>query len=225
MRIRPQLSVLILLALSILKTCELSDAASTLTLRPDGLEGKDATLWSCMPDANFGNDRDYEAMAWTWNSLGLASGVLRGVMEFDLSTIPAGSCIKSARLSLYNNPESSENKGEHASLSGSNKALLQRITEPWEEDLVSWENQPDATDKNEVNLRESTRVHEDYLNIDVTGLVQDMVDFPSESFGFLIKLETEAFYRAVIFASSDHPEAKLRPRLVVIFTGNEQVAY
>lgn len=201
-----------------LYACDLCETPLEITLRPDGAHGKDATLWSCMPDANFGNDPDYEAMAWTWRSLGFDDGVLRGVMEFDLSSIPAGSLVQSARLSLYNNPHSSEYNGEHASLSGSNLAVLRRIIEPWEEDLVTWNNQPGSTHENEIYLRESIDPHEDYRYINVTRLVQDMIDHPEESFGFLFKLQREMFYRSMIFASSDHPDPELRPILEVFYS-------
>ncbi len=220
MKFRPPHSLILAQFIVLLSACEMCPELLELSLQPDGLNGRDATLWSCMPDANFGNDIDYEAMAWTWNSIGFGDGVLRGLMEFDLSTIPTGSYIKSATLSLYNNPNSSENHGEHASLSGSNNAILRRITEQWEEDLVTWKNQPASNYKNEVYLKMSSDPHEDYLDINVTRLVQDMIDYPDESFGFLFKLETELFYRAMIFASSDHPDVELRPRLEVFYTLN-----
>jgi hypothetical protein len=176
-----------------------------------------------MPDVNFGNDPDYEAMASTWNSLGFGSGILRGLLEFDLSPVPCGADIESATLSLFNNPDSSENEGEHSSLSGSNRAVLQRITEPWEEDIVTWDSQPQSTPINEVYLKQSTNPNQDYTEIDVTTLVQDMVDYPEESYGFLFKLSSEEHYRSMIFASSDHPDVRLRPQLKVFFTFNEKI--
>ena len=221
MNFQAQQIIIITLSMVMLGACDMCPTPKELSLRPDSTSGKDATLWSCMSDANFGNDIDYEAMAWTWNSLGFPEGILRGLMEFDLSTVPDGAYINSASLSLYNNPGSSENNGEHASLSGSNTAVLQRIIEQWEEDQATWAKQPASTYKNEVYLSESTNPHQNYVNIDVTRLVQDMVDHPDESFGFLLKLETEECYRSMIFASSDHPDAELRPGLQVFYTEKE----
>jgi hypothetical protein len=191
---------------------------NVLVIQPDPITGKDATVWSCTPDRNMGKDPDYEAMAWTWNSMGLGAGIQRGLMNFDFSSIPDDAKIDNAYLSLYNNPNSSEYNGKHSSLSGSNAALLQRIVEPWDEDSVTWNKQPKSTAENEVYLRQSVTEHEDYENINVTLLVQDFIYYPSESFGFLIKLETEQYYRSMIFASSDHPNENIRPKLVVYYT-------
>ena len=120
MNFKPQHSFTMVLFLVLLSACYMCPAPIELSLRTDSIDGKNATLWSCMPDVNFGNNVDYEAMAWTWNSIGFDAGVQRGLMEFDLSTIAASFYINSASLSLYNNPNSSENNGEHATLSGSN---------------------------------------------------------------------------------------------------------
>src|SRR4051812_42873829 len=59
----------------------------------------------------------YEAVAWTWSG---TPAVMRSIMEFNLSSIPANATITSAKLNLYNNPTSSENSGQHSSLSGAN---------------------------------------------------------------------------------------------------------
>ena len=218
--------VLILFPLLVINSCvefcnSPKDNKGKLQLRPGPAEGKDATLWSCMPEHNFGGDIDIEAMAWTWYSLGLSEGILRGIFEFDLSSLPPLAQIDSARLSLYNNPGSSENDGEHSKLSGSNLAVLQRIIEHWEEDVVTWNSQPNTTAQNETYLTESYDPHQDYINIDVTQLVRDMAEDPANSYGFLLKLENERFYRAMIFASSDHINKNVRPLLDVYYSVHE----
>lgn len=102
----------------------------------------------------------------------------------------------------------------HSTLSGNNNFIVQRIIEPWDENTVIWTNQPGSTAQNQVAVPGTSSESQDYV-IDITTLVQDYVNNPSSSYGFLFKLATEQQYRSLIFASSDHSNAALRPRLVV----------
>ena len=101
-------------------------------------------------------------------------------------------------------------------VSGSNEAVLQRITSPWTED-VTWSNQPTTTGQNEVSLAEDTNPNQDYV-LDVKNLLQDIVTNPSDSFGFLLKLKTEIPYRLLAFASSNHPNTALHPKLEICYS-------
>ncbi|MCX6897030.1 MAG: DNRLRE domain-containing protein [Verrucomicrobia bacterium] len=104
------------------------------------------------------------------------------------------------------------------SLSGSNAALLQRITGAWNDTTVTWNNQPATTNVNEVPLLQSTNPNQDYLNIDVTSMVMDMIQYPSSSYGFMIKLQNENYFRSMIFASSNHPDCNKHPKLEIKYT-------
>lgn len=190
-------------------------AQTTLYLRPDYKSGKDAYYKDATPTLNQGTHPDFSAIAWTNLSVPV---VVRSVIEFDLTSIPVGATINSAYLSLYNNSTSPNNSGEHSTLDGSNSATLRRITTSWNEFSVTWNNQPSVTNSNEVVLPASTSIYEDYTNINVTQLVQDMVDMPSSSFGFMISLQTEQLYRALIFSSSDHADPNNHPELVITYT-------
>lgn len=143
---------------------------------------------------------------------------MRCLLEFDLSMIPSNAVITDARLSLFNDPTSAESGGQSLSLSGSNESVLQRITSSWNESTVTWNNQPTTTNLNEVVLAQSTSAHEDYLNIDVLNILNDMLQNPSSSFGFMIKLQTEQYFRSMIFASSDNANCNLHPKLDIAYT-------
>lgn len=54
--------------------------------------------------------------------------------------------------------------------------------------------------------------------MDVRDLVQDMIDYPNESFGFQLSLKEEQYYRKMIFASSDNNQASLHPKLDICYT-------
>ncbi|MBL7930081.1 MAG: DNRLRE domain-containing protein [Bacteroidia bacterium] len=189
---------------------------STITLQP-GTAGKDAEIFSCVPcgysTRNFGNIGDLCAVSWTNNG---NSSKIRGLIQFDLSSIPAGSTINDARLSLYYNPNTDE--GKHFKYFGNNSALLQRITQNWNESTVTWNNQPATTTQNQVVIPSSTSSTQDYPNINVTNLIRDMVNNPAASFGMMLKLQYESHFRKLIFASGDYSVASKRPKLTVTYT-------
>ena len=193
----------------------------TITLQPGATNGKDAyiTNWPTnnWNNSNFGNIGDFVAISWTDGGVPYVG---RSLVEFDLSTIPSGATILSAHLSLFNNPTSSQTDGQHKSLSGPNDAWLERIITPWSEMSVSWNNQPSTTFTNAVYLPQSISPNQDYLNINVTNLVIDMVNNPTSSFGFMMKLSTEQQYRSVILTSSDHPDAFKHPKLEITYVTN-----
>src|SRR5258706_719913 len=193
-------------------------AQITLDLKQDACSGKDAIIADCVPcgydNMNFGAADELAAIAWTYSE---NSSNERGLMQFDLSTIPQSANIISAYLSLLHNPNPASGNPGHSQLSGLNDGLLQRITSTWDESTVTWNTQPTITNQNEVNLPASTSSTQDYLNINVTALVQDMLNNPAQSFGFMLRLVNETYYRSLMFASSDHSNLALHPLLMICF--------
>ncbi|MCE3228937.1 MAG: hypothetical protein K0S32_3488 [Bacteroidetes bacterium] len=187
-----------------------------LSLQPNAANGKDALLANCVPcgyiNNNYGNDDDVAAIAWT---NGGNISYCRGLVEFDLTSIPANAIILSAQLSLYHN-YSSNNLG-HSTLSGGNDFIVQRVTQAWTESTVTWSNQPTATLVNQVMIPASTATNQNYPNINVTAIVQDMIT-SGQNYGFMIRQQTETHYRSMLFASSDHADEKIHPKLVVTYT-------
>jgi hypothetical protein len=198
---------------------EVVQADSCITMRPAGAVGKDAFIDSRMSTNNYGNHIDFPSMAWTNGSTPVNA---RGLIDFDFSSIPSGATINSASLSLYS--YNSPANGSHSTLNGSNESVLSRVTSSWNENTVTWDNQPSITTQNQVFLAASVNSIQDYLNIDVTNLVQDMMNNPSNSHGFLLKLVTEEFYRRMIFASSDNSDPNLHPKLEVCYSLVSSVA-
>ena len=191
---------------------QLIKSQTTIILKPGPSTGKDAYIESIFNTLNFGTHDDFASIAWT-NS---GNPVLaRGLIEFDLSSIPAGATITNAFLSLYS--YNSPHNQSHSTLSGSNESVIQRITTSWDENTVTWNNQPNTTTQNQVFLPASASSIQHYLNIDVTKLAQDIVANPTNSYGFMLKLVNEQYYRKMVFASSDNPNSALHPTLKVCF--------
>ncbi|MBC8488263.1 MAG: DNRLRE domain-containing protein [Bacteroidetes bacterium] len=189
-----------------------------IEIQPGPAEGKDARVWSLDPHDNFGDHLYMKANAWTW---GGTFGIERSFIEFDLSVIPPDTEILEAELSLFyhflgGNPEQTH--------SGDNYTLLQRIISPWDEYTVNWNSQPSITSQNQVIIPPSTGPQQDYTNIDVTDLINDMLNDPDNSHGFLFRIMTEETYRRVALASSDHPEPSRWPKLIITLDCDEPVA-
>ena len=186
--------------------------AQTITLRPNASNGKDAWVVTNQSNTNYGSTPNYAAISWS------SGGTFhsRSLLSFDLSAIPATAIILDAKLSLYSNTTS-----DHSQLhSGSNSCYLERITSSWNESTVTWNNQPATTTVNRVTLPASTSSTQNYLDINVTNLVTDMVNNPTTSDGFMLKLATEAVFRSLIFASSDHSDSTRRPKLEITYQYN-----
>ena len=191
------------------------EAQTTLTLQPDATTGKDSFLSDNIPNNSQSSSPELAAGAWTIFGDPVR---LRGLLEFNLSSIPANAIIQSATLTLYNNPNSQNGyaNGQHSHVSGSNEAVLQRIISPWDES-VSWNTQPETTANNQVVLPQDTDPYQNYI-LDVTTLVEDMIADPSFGYGFMLKLQEESPYRILVFASSNHPNAALHPKLEITYT-------
>ncbi len=194
-----------------------SFAQTTLVLQPDAAAGKDAEIFSCVPcgynTRNFGTKQDFDAIAWT--NGGNQSNV-RSLLQFDLSGIPTNAVISSATLALYFNPTSQE--GKHAQIFNTNSSFISRITSAWNETTVTWANQPSTTTTNRVSLGGTTSSTQSFTNINIKQLIIDSRNNPATSFGFMLKLQQEKSFRKLIFASSDHPTASIRPKLTIVYT-------
>jgi len=175
----------------------------------DTIAGKDAMIQSITPDSVFLNSNYLAALAWTNGGNFNTSRVL---IEFALSDIPIQTQIDSARLSLF--------WVSHETLhgqTGENGFSILRIIQPWQENSVTWNNQPATSTENAIAIAKSISEEQSYLNIDVTTLVQNMINNPADNHGFMLKLNEEFPYKLVIVASSDYPDKSKHPKLVVYY--------
>jgi Secretion system C-terminal sorting domain len=182
-------------------------------LKPGPAAGKDAFLASFGSNVNYGNHPEYTAIGWT---CGGVQCIGRSLLEFDLSSIPLGATVQSASLDLYAN--TSPNNGNGSPMFGPNAAKLYRVTSSWNESSVTYNSQPTYDINNPINLPASTSAFQNYLAINVTSMVSDMVSNPSSNFGFLLKLNSELPFSSIIFASSDFSDSLLWPELNVEYT-------
>lgn len=166
-------------------------------------------------NTNYSGSIRNHANAWT-ESNNLSKR--RSLLKFDLSQITPGTKIKSAYLQLYSDPtvSSSSAWNGNSQKDGSNAIYLEKITQAWNEKTVTWNNQPASTISGRVWVPPSASTTEN-LQVLVTSLVQSMVNNPSSNHGLKMVLEYEAYYRSRAYASENHPNAAIHPKLVINF--------
>ena len=183
----------------------------SLSLQPAGDVGKDSVFSKIVPNNNYGDLEGIHLYAWTQSGI---LNVNRVAIDFDLTSLPADAQIDSVFLSLYFN-ETSPYGEEH---SGTTDFVIQRITSSWTESTITWNTQPSTTTTNQVHIDGATLPTQDFINMNVTQLVRDIISNKANSFGMLLKLEAEDPYRMLLLASSDHPKQNIRPKLDVFYT-------
>jgi len=193
----------------LLSTCSFAQTQDSLIRQPGPLDGKDAIVWSITPDSTWGWNQEATLTAWTY---GGDPSYKRFYIEFDYSSIPAGAIIDSAFLFYHNNPSAPSHGGLH---SGSNTFWVRRVTSPWNEDSITWNNAPSDTTLNQVQVGASASNTANY-KIDVSDLVQDQLQYGNH--GFFMRLVTEATWRAVVCASSDAADSTNHPAIKIYYT-------
>lgn len=196
-----------------------------LSLQPGPEDGKDAWIWSGerTKEANFGIEQPYNqglhnvirAEVWKWFGQE-ESDTIRSFLAFDLSEIPHTATILEAKLTLY----FFANDGFTPQL-GENELRIEMVSEDWDETKISWVNQPSVRTDFSIFLDKSLTQDQDYTGIDIRSMVQEMVYFPDSNYGFRFALLNEQPYNGLTFASSDHENASIKPKLFIRYQTNQ----
>jgi hypothetical protein len=204
----------------ILKIPYNSVPSTILYLQPGPDGGKDAMVSNLEPDKNFGAHIYFEA---TYMSESILT-VMRSNMSliwFDLSQLPKGAVIKKAVMKLsYEAPipwDSTIFTSGNSTTPVKPCGVLQQIIEPWEENTVTWNKLPKTTEINQVFIAPFIR-NVNFIEIDVTGLFVLPASNILPNYGMLFKLNSYDKFKGFRFASSDHSEAALRPKLTIQYT-------
>ena len=164
-----------------------------ITLHPIG----DTYIFQGSPDTNYCNEE----------KLFINTGSERRMFfEFNITSIPEGSVIDSATFYLYHYAETLSDNGK-----------IQRITEDFDECVVTWNDQPLYTTEHEVSI--TFHGSADWEEYDVKELLQDAYDTGSGYFRFRIIQTTDVdghFFRSMNYSDSDY-----HPYLEVTYSGSQ----
>lgn len=162
---------------------------------------------------NYGNAIQNAAF-WIPATAAVGINANRSLIKFNLSAIPSGVFILSASLNLYG-------MGPYGTLNGhsgiNNSCIIERITQNWNESIVTWNTQPNSTSLNSTTIASSNSNSQDYLNIPVTGIVTDMYN-NNAHYGIKLKLLNETLTNSMIFCSLNYTNTTKHPKLIVTYS-------
>ena len=173
----------------------------TITLQP-GAEGKDAYVMDIFSEDNFGD------------IIFLSVGVFtvpfaRSYLQFDLSPIPPEAVILDANLGLYY-----DSSYELTSL----PIDLYEVTESWEENTLTWDNQPASSNEAaDIQIIPASQTN-DFVYWYIGHLVKGWHKGSITNDGIVLRDTDESSDDGgVDFFSSDWPTASQRPKLIIEF--------
>jgi len=196
-------------------------AFKTFVLQPGPDEGKDAMISNLEPDKNFGGHNYFEATFLSEPILTVMR-LNRSLIEFRLPQTFAPITIKKVILRLSFEVPLPWDSTIFIGTSASNfiGGVLQQVVEPWEENGVTWNKMPKSVESNQVFIPPFIK-NANFIDVDVTRMfVQPVNTDPAvyPNYGMLFKLMPENKWPGFRFASSDHPNIALRPKLTIYYT-------
>ncbi len=198
-----------------------------LVLQPGPEQGKDAMICNLHPDMNFGDYKYFETTFLPDSVLAVMRST-RSLIWFDMNALPKSAIIKRVILQLYyDRPVPWDttvfimDPAIATDLCPWYGAVLQKITEPWEEHKVTWDTQPETTTEGQVYISPFRPFvsNVNFLNVDVTRLFVPSADETgAANYGMLFRLWPTERFPGFRFASSDYPIASMRPKLIIFYT-------
>jgi len=164
-------------------------------------------------DNNYGTASQLAAYALPSANQPVGLNVNRALLHFDLSSIPKDAEITSAQLDLFAYGPLGPYPGHTGS---ANNCFVEKVLAAWTEDNVTWNNQPPGSTLNRISVTGTTNPTLNYLNVNITAIIQDIFTSPN-NYGIKLRLHAEEKTNILIFCSEDHPDSQRHPRLKVTY--------
>ncbi len=182
--------------------------------QPDAAAGKDTHLDNINPTVNNGTSTVLNVGR---DKVGPNTFIFRGLIEFDISSIPTNATVVSGVLTL---------NAETIVVSSAESSAARRVTAVWNESQATWDDRITSTawgtaggdftttDQGTFNLPTSTGP----IDINLDALVQDAIDNRAGTLSLILMRTSEANPDAQVnFSSSDNATAANRPQLFIEF--------
>ncbi|PIZ45888.1 hypothetical protein COY32_04510, partial [candidate division WWE3 bacterium CG_4_10_14_0_2_um_filter_41_14] len=197
----------------------MTNSIQTLTIQPDATVGMDTYMWSVAPDTNYGN------------STVINIGNTRGLISFDLASIPVNATVDSSTLWLY----------QTSGAGAAGHEIAYQVLKPWVESQATWNSWatgqswtvPGALSADDAGVensgngvgadRKTTPIYDiwisntnpewkSFASPGLTALTQDWVSgVATDSYGFVVYDANAAH----VFSSSDNTTVSNRPKLII----------
>ena len=165
------------------------------------------------PNSKSPDNRIMRGYGWTINGTPTYG---RTFFQIDLSDIPDGAVITSAKLSLYQYERTEENG--FTIRSTANDVVLSRVTESFDSTSISWNNAPATSSTQMITIKGTNSLSTEYLNLDITKILTHENGNLLDNYGFGIKLKEEDYYNILSFGSGYCPDVTKRPELTINYT-------
>jgi hypothetical protein len=176
-----------------------------------------ANLNTLFPNNAQAGVKDVEVFAWTATSAGVPNFNGRTAMKFNLSGIPAGATITSAKVYFTATPVNNIRTNQPTYTTNTNASLLQKITSSWTETAATWNTQPTVTTTGQKTQAKSTTDNQNY-QVDIADFVQFWVNKPDSNFGMMYRIQTELPYNCLVFYGGNAATVSNRLRIDVCYT-------
>ncbi len=206
----------ILLALSALLAFQCATTAQVMTvIKPNQANTFNSVISSPFSATNSSpNPINLVAAFWSGNG---TTGAWRSFFKMDLSTISNYATIDSAYFTFYADDASVWGNPGAPNSGNDNAAYVCRLTSPFTSNTINWGNQPTFTTANAAELAQSTSNMQDYLKIEATQLIKDvLMSGNNHGFAFLLKNEMTTYDSQIFHSSASANESK-RPSLTVYY--------
>jgi hypothetical protein len=200
---------------------------ATITVKPDpsapqtlllSISGNNNEQNFAVFNGNNASFQNTELLAYS-STAGTLFQRARGAFKFDLTTIPVGSTIITARLNLYSNPTPTTVLQAGSANGGTNNAFsIMRLRSAWNTG-TTWGLQPDMDSSTLVSVPPipHTNLPSSDVEIDVKPIINAMLNPSQGNFGFMIALQNEFGTNLRNFASSTHAITAKRPKLTIVY--------
>lgn len=188
-----------------------------LVLQPGPADGKDAMVSNLDPDKNFGDHPWFEATFLSEPILTVMRAN-RSFIQFNLGLLPKSAIIKRVVLRLSTDkPVPWPVPYNVTDTPGTEQwfgAVLQQVIEQWDEHKVTWNKMPATVTTNQVFIP-PVMPSLSFIEVDVTRLFVNEIDVPNH--GMLFRQYPDERFPGFRFASGDHPNGLLRPKLTIYY--------